>query len=263
MLRALLALMQAASARKAEPALVVVTRGAAAAPASGRAHPVHASMQAVVGMARVIPAERSKAAGMSLVVDLCPDECDAPRDVAALLAELAHLDRPSSTGESAWRARARYSPALELLPLPPQPTAPALHADATYVMTGATGGLGMRWTRYLLERGGAKCLVLTSRRAPKAEVREQLAAWEAQFGARLVVMQGDVAEEADTARILAKAKAELPPVRGIFHLAGAVDDGTMDKLTWPRFHATLAAKVDGSLYLHEQAGKLALPLDHF
>jgi acyl-CoA synthetase (AMP-forming)/AMP-acid ligase II/NAD(P)-dependent dehydrogenase (short-subunit alcohol dehydrogenase family) len=266
MLRVLLALMQACSRNKVDKAdkvrLVVVTRGAAAVPNNGLKHAVHASMQAVVGMARVVPAEKSKMP--TRIVDLCPDECDDAKDAVALMAEVSQ-PVPQSLGESAWRARQRYAPALEILPLPPLDTYRPLVLDptATYVITGATGGLGMRWTQWLVERCGVKTLVLTSRRAPSEKVAAQLAGWAAANKATIKVLQGDVGVEADTSRILTQVKNELPVCKGIFHLAGAVDDGTMDKLDWARFRSTLAAKVDGSLYLHEQAVRLALPLDHF
>ena len=58
-------------------------------------------------------------------------------------------------------------------------------------------------------------------------------------------------------------RSSLPPCRGIFHLAGAVDDGRIEHLDWARFSKTLTAKVDGSMYLHEHSIKLELPIDHF
>lgn len=104
-------------------------------------------------------------------------------------------------------------------------------------------------------------MVLTSRRAPSADVASKLSDLEARTGASISVLQGDVAAEADTARILAEVKAKFSPVKGIFHLAGAVDDGAIPSLSWERFQKTLAAKVDGSMYLHEQSLKLDLPLE--
>jgi myxalamid-type polyketide synthase MxaC len=45
--------------------------------------------------------------------------------------------------------------------------------------------------------------------------------------------------------------ADLPPLRGIFHLAGVLDDGVLLQQDWSRFQKVFAAKVDGAWHLHE------------
>eukprot|EP01051_Picozoa_sp_SAG22_P008038 SAG22_NODE_592_length_8810_cov_3.873264_2_plen_116_part_00 len=65
------------------------------------------------------------------------------------------------------------------------------------------------------------------------------------------------------------AKAH-PPCRGVFHLAGLEGSGYINDpvsgapMDWDAaFAPCLAPKVEGSMYLHHFADKLALPLDHF
>ncbi len=53
----------------------------------------------------------------------------------------------------------------------------------------------------------------------------------------------------------------LPPVRGIIHAAGIVDDGVLMQQTWERISRVMAPKVWGAWNLHELT--LGMPLDFF
>ncbi len=76
-----------------------------------------------------------------------------------------------------------------------------------------------------------------------------------------VVAVGDITEEADLNRILGEIRSEMPPLRGIFHCAGMLDDGILDQMDWGRFSAVTAPKVKGSWLLH--SATLRDELDHF
>jgi NAD(P)-dependent dehydrogenase (short-subunit alcohol dehydrogenase family)/acyl carrier protein len=107
---------------------------------------------------------------------------------------------------------------------------------------------------------GAGCLALMSRRGRAGVPRELLAELEA-TGARVVVCEGDVGREADVLRVLAEIAAECPPLRGIVHSAGSLDDGVVLQQTRERFKRVFASKVDGAMHLHNHTKDLAL--DHF
>ena len=78
-------------------------------------------------------------------------------------------------------------------------------------------------------------------------------------GARVVIAQGDVAREDDVRRVLAEIAADMPPLRGVFHLAGVLDDGVLAQQTWARFEKAMAPKVAGAWHLH----RLTDALDFF
>ncbi len=130
-----------------------------------------------------------------------------------------------------------------------------IRPDGTYLVTGGRGGLGLHVARWLVERG-ARNLVLMGRRAPAAPA--SLGELEAS-GARIVLAQGDVALEDDVRRVLAEIAADMPPLRGIFHLAGVLDDGVLAQQTWPRFEKAMAPKIAGAWHLH----RLTDALDFF
>jgi myxalamid-type polyketide synthase MxaC len=70
-----------------------------------------------------------------------------------------------------------------------------------------------------------------------------------------------VANRADVERILQGIRASHPPLRGIVHAAGVLDDALLNQISWERFYGVIRPKVQGAWNLHElTAGD---PLDFF
>ncbi|RIL12529.1 polyketide synthase [bacterium] len=137
--------------------------------------------------------------------------------------------------------------------------AAAVRADATYLITGAFGGLGLLTAEWLVDQG-ARSLVLVGHRAPSAAVRTRLAALE-RAGVEVRVEQADVADEAAMRRLVQAIDAEMPSLRGVFHAAGVLDDGALLSQSKGRFARVFAAKAQGAWILHRLT--TARPLDHF
>jgi len=144
-----------------------------------------------------------------------------------------------------------------VLAAPADGDAAAPHADATYLVTGGLGGLGLVFARHLAERG-ARSLVLAGRRPPSAAAAHEIAAI-AELGVRVEVAQADVADAEQAAALVARIGASLPPLAGILHAAGVLDDGTLAQLDLERFRAVLAPKVAGAWNL--AAATSGQPLD--
>ncbi|OLP20309.1 hypothetical protein BST81_00800 [Leptolyngbya sp. 'hensonii'] len=125
----------------------------------------------------------------------------------------------------------------------------AIRPDATYLITGGLGGLGLKVAQWLVERG-AQHLVLVGRRPPTPAAQATIASLTA-AGAQVVVAQADVAVADQMALILADLEASLPPLRGIIHGAGTLDDGVLLQQNWPRFAGVMAPKVAGAWHLHQ------------
>jgi acyl transferase domain-containing protein/NADPH:quinone reductase-like Zn-dependent oxidoreductase len=130
---------------------------------------------------------------------------------------------------------------------------------ATYLITGGFGGIGTQLLRWLVRRG-ARHVVLVGRHAPAEAAREAIA-WAESQGARIETRLTDVAREADVTALLTAIYATMPPLRGILHTAGVLDDGVLTEQTWDRFTCVLAPKTSGSWLLHEKTA--TLPLDFF
>jgi NAD(P)-dependent dehydrogenase (short-subunit alcohol dehydrogenase family)/acyl carrier protein len=59
----------------------------------------------------------------------------------------------------------------------------------------------------------------------------------------------DVADEAELRTLLDEAAAALPPLRGIVHAAGVLDDGLVGELSAERFRSVMRGKVEGARLL--------------
>jgi NAD(P)-dependent dehydrogenase (short-subunit alcohol dehydrogenase family) len=133
---------------------------------------------------------------------------------------------------------------------------PAVRAEAAYLVTGGHGALGQAVARRLVALG-ARHLVLAGRTAPSAEAAATIRELE-DAGARVVVAQVDVSREAEVSRLL---DSITPPLAGIVHAAGALDDGVLAEQTWARFETVLRPKIAGAWHLHRHTAHR--PLDFF
>ena len=137
--------------------------------------------------------------------------------------------------------------------------APSFRVDGSYLVVGGLSGLGERVARWCVEQG-ARHLVLAGRREPSSEARARVRELEA-LGATVRVARCDVSREADLGKLLAGIGETMPPLRGVIHSAGVLDDGLLQQQDWPRFAAVMAPKVEGAWLLHTLTRDL--PLDFF
>ncbi len=143
---------------------------------------------------------------------------------------------------------------------PPQATAaPLVRSDATYLITGGLGAIGLK-TASWLARSGARHIVLTGRRLPDERAKAGIAALEAQ-GAAVSVFAVNASDPAAMRAVLDEIQAKGPPLRGVIHAAGVVDDGVVMQQSLQRLRAVRDGKAAGARVLHDLTG--GLPLDFF
>lgn len=135
----------------------------------------------------------------------------------------------------------------------------SLRADATYLITGGLGGLGLKLAGWMVERG-AKHLVLVGRSGASAPALEVISGL-AEAGAQVRVVAADVSEPEHVARTLAEIAATMPPLKGVVHAAGVIEDALLRHYDQDRFARVLAPKIQGALNLHSQT--LGSTLDFF
>lgn len=138
---------------------------------------------------------------------------------------------------------------------------PYLDPTATYFVTGAFGGLGLRLVAYLAA-SGAKHLSLmdrdnTGKRSP-LWLRERSGLAEMFPDVEVHILHGDVTVENDVVRCMSELQR---PLKGVFHLAGTIADSQLDNLDAESFDNVFNAKARGACYLHHAS--LAHELDHF
>ncbi|MEH1968238.1 type I polyketide synthase [Nostoc sp.] len=135
----------------------------------------------------------------------------------------------------------------------------SFYPDATYLVTGGLGGLGLKVSQWMVQQG-ARNLVLMSRSDANSET-EQILDEIKSSGVRLVVVKADVGCEKQVAKTLAEIDNFMPQLKGIIHAAGILDDGILLDLNQERFKSVMAPKVNGAWNLHNLT--LKTPLDFF
>jgi len=168
------------------------------------------------------------------------------------LAPLPHRAYPIAEAVSAFRlmAQAKHmgKVVITMSPIASRPGAIRILQDASYLITGGLGALGLELARWLVEQG-ARHLILAGRKGPSASAAETIQQLE-QSGAKVLTVACDVAKRAELAAAMEQVKLSMPPLRGVIHAAGVLDDGLLAQQTWERFRTVMAPKVDGAWNLH-------------
>jgi NADPH:quinone reductase-like Zn-dependent oxidoreductase/acyl carrier protein/NADP-dependent 3-hydroxy acid dehydrogenase YdfG len=185
--------------------------------------------------------------------DVCRDD---PELVGVMLRELLEAAAageltalpgrtfPVGAAAEAFRHMAQARHIGKVLLAFPQLSGAAVHADATYLVTGGLGALGLEVARWLADRGG-RHLVLLGRREPTPVAAAAIAALGA-GGVDVAVVGADVARPDEVGAALAPVLASRPPLRGVVHAAGVLDDGILLEQRWERCAGVLAPKALGA-----------------
>ena len=153
---------------------------------------------------------------------------------------------PLTEAKSAFRRmqQARHIGKIVLqIPKPLQP-----QGDRSYLVTGGLGALGLHTAAYLAQLGAGD-IVLTSRRAPDADAQRAIADITERYRCRIHTFAADIGDESQVDELLGRIRAELPPLAGVAHLAGVLDDALLPQQSVSRFRTTLAPKAFGAYHL--------------
>ncbi|HEY9878954.1 MAG TPA: type I polyketide synthase [Leptolyngbyaceae cyanobacterium] len=168
--------------------------------------------------------------------------------LAAVL--LAHLVASQGEDEAALRQTQRYVGRLTIADLSqPQNDSLTICSDATYLITGGTGALGLTVTRWLVEQG-AQTLVLVSRTGASESLQVELESLRQQ-GVTLWLEKADVSDAQQVESLVERIRQKLPPLKGILHAAGTLADGTLLNLTEAQFAQVILPKTQGAWNLHQ------------
>jgi acyl transferase domain-containing protein/acyl carrier protein len=167
-----------------------------------------------------------------------------------LLKPLPHTDFPIEDVASAFRYMAQAKHIGKVVVTIPEQTVKKepIKGDSTYLITGGLGALGVKVAHWMVEQG-ARYLVLTGRRGATEAVQQELNQLE-KAGAQVLVVKADVSQWEDTSRLLNEIQEKMPPLRGIIHAAGMLQDAMLQRQTWESFSQVMAPKVQGTWNLH-------------
>jgi acyl transferase domain-containing protein/acyl-CoA synthetase (AMP-forming)/AMP-acid ligase II/acyl carrier protein/SAM-dependent methyltransferase len=136
-------------------------------------------------------------------------------------------------------------------------------AQGTYLITGGLGGIGLHVARWLVERGAHRLLLMSRQGLPPRASWSQLlnsgtalakriaAVLELEaLGASVQIAAVDVGNDSDLAAFFDQFQKEVwPPIQGVFHTAGIVEDCPITRLDAEAFSRILRPKVAGACLL--------------
>jgi 6-methylsalicylic acid synthase len=188
------------------------------------------------------------------IVDLAPGW--SPTALRRLLHTTPHEDVISLCGRAAAVAR------LARVDRPPVAGEVRCRPEATYLITGGLGVLGLEVAQWLAGRG-ARRIVLAGRRAlaprdtwdtvTEPDVMAQIGtvvALEA-LGVTVRILALDISDRDQAVKLLNPAELGLPPIAGIVHAAGVLDNRMLLDVDEESLRQVMQPKVTGAWVLHE------------
>jgi acyl transferase domain-containing protein/SAM-dependent methyltransferase/acyl carrier protein len=217
---------------------------------------------AVWGLGRTFALEHPDQWGGLLDLDPLGDTIDATTAIAAAVR--------ANDGEDqmAWRNGARLVARLARAPQPEKGTVP-IHSNATYLITGGLGGLGLEVAGWLTECG-ARHLVLAGRtplppRSDWASLADdrRVAAIVAleRAGAQVEAVALDVGDASAMTALITRLSVAEPPLRGIVHAAVAPTAAPLAEMQPDLLDAMFRTKVASFRMMNALTVKQ--PLDFF
>lgn len=135
-----------------------------------------------------------------------------------------------------------------------------IRSDATYLVTGGFGEVGLATARWLAGQGATHLALVGRRGAWSTTARAELATL-ADAGVEVLDAAVDVASGAAVRALVEQIEATMPPLRGVFHAAGILDDRPFTDVDAASLESVMDPKALGALNLQDAVA--GLPLDHF
>ena len=208
---------------------------------------------ALIGLSRVLASEHSDQFGGLI-------DTEAPVFPLSTLRYIQDSDIIRIRDGVARIARFRSLPRNQLRPASQISLLP--RANGTYLITGGLGVLGLSVSEFLVEKGARRLILISGRSLPprktwgsiEGELAETISRVQAleNRGATMYVLSLDMSAH-DSAYQLSSAldRLSLPPILGVVHAAGVLDDQLAIETTKDAISRVLAPKIQGALALHE------------
>ena len=248
------------------PKLWLISRGAQ--PAGEKATPLSVLQSPLWGLGRTIAMENGDFWGG--MVDL--DPADAPAVAARLL--IRQLSEGGGEDQTAFRdGQRRVLRLARRMKMVSKPQLVPVRPDATYLITGGLGGIGLIIARWLADRG-ARHLILAGRNSlPDRQQWDGVASGTIE-GTRITAIRElesldvnvqtvgvNMGEESSVNRLIRQIlPPHQPPLRGVFHAAGVMQYEALGNQTAEQMREILAAKMVGGWLLHRLLADVPLEL---
>jgi NADP-dependent 3-hydroxy acid dehydrogenase YdfG/acyl carrier protein len=185
------------------------------------------------------------------------------------------LSRPTDEDQIAFRKGQRFVVRMVAASTHLTPALPAsFRPDGSYIITGGLGNLGLLVARWMVKQGARRLILMGRTPLPPRSDWYELAADHPQKmlvqnvqeletqGANVHLAALDIADEDQLSSFLAEYKRQgWPPIRGVIHTAGVVQDELLLRMKKETFQRVLRPKLRGGWLLHQLLKEA--PLDFF
>ncbi|OLZ60600.1 hypothetical protein AV521_45105 [Streptomyces sp. IMTB 2501] len=222
------------------PRIVLCSTGAAA-PVPLDAAPPSAPQTLITALARTVIWEYPHLAGVQ--VDLEPGA--EPPAAGVVVRRAAGL---AGSGHLAVRADRWYEARIQESPLPESGEGTVkVREDATYLVLGGKRGTdASAVVDWLAERGARSVVMAGCERG--AQTGDAVRCVE--------YADGDFSDPVAVTALLERIDRDLPPLRGVIHLADAVPDAPLDAWDWDGFSAALSRALGAPWHFHRHTREL-------
>lgn len=133
----------------------------------------------------------------------------------------------------------------------------------TYMITGGLGALGRQLLKWLVKRGARHLVIVTRTQLPGDANPQEVSEGSEQHrklnaikslvdsGIKVHLMVGDVKDKCKLEEIFKIVRDRFPPLKGIFHAAGVLDDGALSFMNRQRLANVMIPKITGAWNLHK------------
>jgi aryl carrier-like protein len=126
-----------------------------------------------------------------------------------------------------------------------------IRPDATYLITGGTGGLGRSITRRLIDQGATNIVLVSRRGNVQSADLDAVIEHGEMNDAKVFITKCDVVEEGQIQELVKTVKDQgMPPIRGVIHGAMFLKDALFEMQTYDEYQAIQQPKVKGAINLH-------------
>jgi malonyl CoA-acyl carrier protein transacylase/SAM-dependent methyltransferase len=237
-------------------------------PIAGAETNVAVPQSPVWGLGRVIAQEQSGLWGGLVALDSVSPEAAAERMCSRIVSS-------GNEDQVAIRPEATYVARLKRLGTSDGDEGlPSLRPDASYLITGGLGDLGLCVAGWLVQRGARRVVLMGRTKLPPrsswseideaSRLREQVRAIQdmENQGAIVETLAADVSDAPKMRAFLEdRGRRGESPIRGVVHAAGFLGLRTLEDLDAAAWNATMKSKVAGAWVLHELFRQQ--PLDFF
>jgi acyl transferase domain-containing protein/acyl carrier protein len=130
--------------------------------------------------------------------------------------------------------------------------------EASYLITGGTGGLAKPLIEYLI-RNGAKHIVITSRSECPVDTQHLIESARKKE-INVTHYSADASNLLQMKKVLENIRQSSRPLKGVFHLAGVARNDLIVNLGTEELQQVFSAKMESALILHQLTQDMALDL---